>query len=242
MEAKFPLAAPPACRDCGQSCVRKVTAANNVNGNANRPYYTCMNRSHGWKFACWDDARDISPTNPECKCGNPGRSFKAHGDDFYGCSVGACGWVAMACCYSDPEDEGQEEMPIVPVKVPDDFEWTVTSETGESPLCSLCRLVLETLRGPRDAVSTTISPALRGLAGCHLCQFATRYAVENPTRSDEVQPEDCYYQYEYDPIDLGQASLIVLKYTRSESFVPYKWLQQATIACLPVKGTNILCM
>jgi hypothetical protein len=95
MEPTFPLRIVPNCRHCGEPCTRQITSPSNLNGNANRPYYVCMNDEHYRKFSTFDDSRGIIKGNPQCWCRYTSRRGKkngTNGSEFYSCPVGGCGW------------------------------------------------------------------------------------------------------------------------------------------------------
>ncbi|KPM43186.1 hypothetical protein AK830_g3361 [Neonectria ditissima] len=243
MEAKFPLQTAPQCLRCARPCTRKITSASNRNGNAGRPYYSCAHASHSFKFACWDDGRGLSPANPECECGYASRQFTSLGEDFFGCPVGACGWVSLACCefLSEPAaDDDDRRDPPVEIRIDDNLKWEVTSTRSmreEVPLCSICRLALEKLRGPDDAVTTSIPAELRSDAGCRLCAFFVRYAEKHPDAAEGPNPPH-YLRYEFDEVDLGQATLYLLRYELGKPFVSHKWHTQSALGCLPSTSTE----
>ena len=92
---QFPLATPPRCRDCrAEAGDRRITLADNENGNGARPFYTCP-QSH---WITWDDDRGIDANNPPCRCkpGSPsrrdhvGKRKPNAGDEFWKCATGTC--------------------------------------------------------------------------------------------------------------------------------------------------------
>lgn len=140
----------------------------------------CNNASHGRKFSCWDDDRDISSDNPECDCGHVGRMFMAHGGAFYGCPIGTCSWIIHSSCIlddvpNDDADDVDDSVADAEIRADTNVECTVTSRPGEAPLCTICHLVLERLRRPHDIVTTIVTPEERSALGCHLCTLFLRY-------------------------------------------------------------------
>ncbi|KAF7561493.1 hypothetical protein G7046_g2646 [Stylonectria norvegica] len=239
MASSFPLPTAPNCLNCHQPCTRKIISAGNKNGNAGRPYYMCVKPSHGFKFACWDDDRGIASDNPQCECGLISRKFTADGNEFFGCPVGTCSWVTLACCFwaEDDEENEVERRPPVEARIADDLPWEIHATSEESPLCSICRIALEKLRGPNDFVTTSISVQERSEAGCHLCALFVRYAERHPKATQGPEPPH-YLRYEHDPIDLGQATIYLLSYELGKPFVSHKWHTKTALGCLPSTSTT----
>jgi hypothetical protein len=241
MPITFPLQSAPTCLHCSRVCMRGITSERNRNGNAGRTYYFCNNTNHGRKFACWDDDRGIESGNPECDCGHIGRMFMADGDQYYGCPVGTCSWTMHSSCLCSeyPNDDGDDEALArqpVEIRVPDDIDCKVTTEPGESPLCTICRLVLERLRRPQDCVTTFVPPEERSRLGCHLCTLFLRYTQRSSDLGEEEELPDHYIRYEYDEMDLDQANLFMLRYDLRKSYVGHKWLTQSALGCIPSAG------
>jgi len=90
---------PPICYRCGSRSVRLITSAFNLNGNAGRPYYKCLECP---RFLAFADDRGNDPSNPECNCGIPsksqrtGRNHETPGALFYTCSRGACNFFTWS--------------------------------------------------------------------------------------------------------------------------------------------------
>lgn len=252
MDLKFPRDNAPACLDCGQACIRRVTSKSNTNGNAGRPYYTCLNSTHGRKFTCWDDDRGISSTNPRCECGITSREFAAGGEDFYGCPVGGCKWTIGALdlwssCSRIEEAFGSPIVfdfgaqggqghnnykPPVEIKIGSDFQWKVTTDSGGSPLCSICCKALEELRGPEVFVSADVSPEIRSRAGCHLC---TLFVHSAKRRGSAIKTQELAQvcKYGFEPMDLGQCTLYLLWREPGERNDSHQVCHMSDIGCLP---------
>jgi hypothetical protein len=104
MEPTFPLPrhASPACKKCGLRCVRQTWAVTNRNGNAGRPFYTCLgsqHQPHPREFSTWDDYEGIFKGNPRCSCGYTSRVSTIKGripPSFFSCAVGGCGFSQNA--------------------------------------------------------------------------------------------------------------------------------------------------
>ena len=92
MEPRFPLPTAPSCHICGQPCTRDITSPGNRNGNANRPYYTCMDGTHSRHFLCWDDYEGITRGNPRCHCNFTSRRSTAYMNAFFSCPAGSCNY------------------------------------------------------------------------------------------------------------------------------------------------------
>lgn len=251
MDLKFPLESAATCLDCGRLCTRRI-ANSNGNGNAGRPYYVCLNNEHGRKFACWDDDRGISSTNPRCECGLTSREFTADGEDYYGCPVGTCDWtISVGGLWSDCsaiEDffgppivielgaqDNRPREPRVNIELGADFQWNITTEASGSPLCSICRMALEKLRGPNDSVTAKVSPEVRSRAGCHLCALFV-HCVQNRHCAIPTRESAHVWTYGFDETDLGQATLYLLRKDPGEGDDPLRICQDSEIGCLPSRG------
>jgi hypothetical protein len=104
---RFPLSSPT-CRFCNcNPRYRSSVMPNNPNGNAYRPFYSCIrcrpqrlrtrsDHERGW--ITWDDGRGIAHSNPNCDCGVPSWQHRAgvesprHGLGFWTCASGSCGY------------------------------------------------------------------------------------------------------------------------------------------------------
>jgi hypothetical protein len=256
MDLKFPLERPPACLDCGKPCIRKRTSNSNTNGNAGRPYYTCLNNSHGRKFSCWDDDRGISSTNPRCECGFTAREFKADGEEYYGCPLGTCRWTISVsglfsdCCkinefFGAPivigfgaqgNQRHHGRKPPVKIELNADFQWTIATDSGGSPLCSICRMALEKLRSSEDSLIANVSPEVRSRAGCHLCALFIHCAKVTSRSSDPAQQSAYVCKYGCDEVDLGQATLYLIWKEFKEHGDSHQVTRVSDIGCLPSTG------
>lgn len=88
LEAWLPLEGPD-CQvpDCEYRVTKlRITAADNVNGNGGRPYYTCMD-GH---WVTWADLKDVD--GPNCYCGIPSRGQinNSTGRKFWKCAGADC--------------------------------------------------------------------------------------------------------------------------------------------------------
>lgn len=223
-ELKFPLDSAPTCLSCGLRCDRHAVSRYNTNGNAGRYYYNCPeNATHGTRFCCWDDDRGISSTNPRCECGWTSREFTAHGQEYYSCPIGTCDWkIAVSALWSDcslleeyfgkpmvldleGSSDQSRRLPL-DIKLDSGFKWDITRDTDASPLCSICRAVLKTLREEDDSMMANVCPERRSRAGCHLCSLFVRFASSRrSTKIEQGQSFVC--RYAFNEMDLGQATL-----------------------------------
>jgi hypothetical protein len=255
MDLKFPLEYAPACLDCGRPCTRRITSNSNSSGNAGRPYYTCLNSSHGRKFSSWDDDRGISSTNPRCECGWTSRQFTADGEEFYGCPDGTCDWtISVHGLWSDcskieeyfrppivvgfgaqDDQRHHSRKPPVEIELGADFQWDIATESGGSPLCSICRMALEKLRGPEDSLTANVSIEVRSRAGCHLCALFIHCATNRGSRI-LTQESAHFSKYGFDEIDLGQSTLYLIWEEPGEGSDSLQVCHMSKIGCLPSTG------
>ena len=138
--------------------------------------------------------------------------------------------------YSD--EELLDDDHLSSLDIDDDFKWEVTTEPGESPLCSICRLVLKTLRTNKDAVTTTIPAEVRSRAGCHLCALFGRYYARRKA-SQGPEPE-LFIRYEYEEVDLRQATLWLMTYEVEKPFSLSNWYGQSALGCVPAIGEGMV--
>lgn len=149
-------------------------------------------------------------------------------DDEFGCNFK---WEVSS-------ESSDDDHPPSLVTIREDFEWIVTTEPGESPLCSICRLVLKTLRTSKDRVITTIPPEVRSQAGCHLCALFVRYSTRHCDAAERPEPE-VFIVYEYEEVDLRQATLVLVKCELQKPLTPNTWYSTARLGCVPSTGESI---
>ena len=93
-----PPATAPNCRVCNRRTTRLITRVSNRKGNANRPYYKCIQCD---KFQRFDDDRGNDPRNPLCLCQTPSKQQVAGPDKLvprglhYVCRSGACDFYGV---------------------------------------------------------------------------------------------------------------------------------------------------
>ncbi len=89
----------------------------NPNGNADRPYFSCMDGCHPntSEFVSWDDYGGIRADNPPCSCNSnfPSRRNKTNKEPrryFYKCSVGWCEFFAWGGEVEERDEWGGVEV------------------------------------------------------------------------------------------------------------------------------------
>ncbi|KAG9253976.1 uncharacterized protein F5Z01DRAFT_750436 [Emericellopsis atlantica] len=110
MEPSFPLAVPPACRDCGKPC--KLYHARSTG----RPYYACRRWDESdyhpkSVFACFDDSTGVSSANPPCYCEYSSRRTKRNNGDshFFSCPIGKCSYIVSDDTTESSADESDSK-------------------------------------------------------------------------------------------------------------------------------------
>jgi hypothetical protein len=135
----------------------------------------------------------------------------------------------------------RKEKPGVEVTIGAESKWEVTNGAKpiESPLCSVCRVVLETLRGPNDLVSTPISLQIRAQAGCHLCALFLKYSKLLATGANTTADPDLLCKYSFEEADLGQVTIYLDRFEVGEGPNPTKH-SETSLGCVPLASKQSL--